>query len=118
NAKSVTFGITADPDTGAPLESITCDFTKGATTIWDDNCPPTGTFDADMGDVALQPLTDGSYTLVVTATDAAGNVSTATRNFVVDRTAPLARITGLASLTGPLTLAYPETVSGLPAGAV
>src|SRR3954471_22081613 len=36
NADSVTFGIAADADTGAPLDSITCHFTKGATTIWDD----------------------------------------------------------------------------------
>jgi len=41
-----------------------------------------------------------------------------TTNFVVDRTPPVAKISGLSSLTGPVKLTYGERVSGLTSGAV
>lgn len=48
--------------------------------------------------VSGTPVTnDGSYTLLVTATDAAGNATTAQRTFIVDSAAPTVSITGVSN---------------------
>jgi MYXO-CTERM domain-containing protein len=47
----------------------------------------------------LMGLAEGSYTVVFTATDAAGNTSTASRTFTIDRTAPAVTIVQPAQAT-------------------
>jgi hypothetical protein len=62
---------------------------------------------------------DGTYTMVVRATDAVGNASTTSRSFVIDRTAPTAAgfgTTNIATVSkieagDTFTLTYSEAVS-------
>jgi hypothetical protein len=56
------------------------------------------------------PLTEGSQTLTVVATDAAGNRTTVTRNVILDFTKPVLSITSPAD--GSYTTASTVTVSG------
>ncbi|HET7311765.1 MAG TPA: hypothetical protein VFJ17_10625 [Mycobacteriales bacterium] len=59
-------------------------------------------------------LGDGSHSLDVTATDAAGNVSAAGHaTWTVDTGAPTARITTPATLTGASVVTWSEPVSGV-----
>jgi hypothetical protein len=65
--------------------TLTCTLMRGRTVIWGPaQCPADGQF-------LLAGLADGTYTLVVTATDRAGNVSAASvTNYVLDTTPPAA----------------------------
>jgi hypothetical protein len=63
--------------------TLTCTLMRGRTVIWGPaECPADGQF-------LLGGLPDGTYTLIVTATDRAGNVSAASvTNYVLDTTPP------------------------------
>lgn len=106
NMGVVTFGISADPGTGAvaPISSVTCTLTFNGTAQAPTACPADGQF-AMAG--------DGSYALAIVASDAAGNTTTVNRSWVVDRVAPAAAVTGLNTLTGPITISYNEGVTAL-----
>jgi hypothetical protein len=73
-------------------------------------CKLDGSATACPGFVQLSNLANGGHTLVVTATDAAGNTTAATRSWTVDTIAPRASITAPASLTAPAAVAFGEAV--------
>jgi large repetitive protein len=84
--KTMTFTI-GDAEAGATL---TCVLTSpGASTVFSGVCPANGTFDTTG-------FADGVYTLVVTATDAAGNTSSTSVSWQRDSTPPPAPV-----ITGP-----------------
>ncbi len=56
-----------------------------------------------MADNTLPVLADGAYTVTVTATDAAGNSSTATSTLTVDTTAPDAPVLDPINATDPIS---------------
>lgn len=69
--------------------------------------------------VSLTGLPDGPHTLVVSAVDAAGNVSPGTSlGWTVDTTAPTAVATVPTTLTGATTLLFSEDVHGLSSASV
>src|SRR5205823_2398092 len=70
--------------TGEAGAAFTCSLTRGGTTI----SPAAPCTSPVSYDLTGQP--DGTYTFTVTATDAAGNVATATSTYVLDTTAPVA----------------------------
>src|SRR5207302_6632314 len=72
------------------------------------SCTLDGSAVACPGFVQVSNLADGMHTLVVTATDAAGNHTSATRSWTVDTIAPKASITTPASLTAPTIVAFGE----------
>ena len=84
--KTMTLTI-GEAEAGATL---TCVLTSpGGSTVFSGACPANGTFDTTG-------FADGSYTLVVTATDPAGNTSTTTVSWDRDSTPPPAPV-----ITGP-----------------
>lgn len=107
NATSATFAIAAQDDVA--LASTTCTLSLNGVAGSPSACPANGSFATPAA---------GSYSLAITATDAAGNATQVTKNFVVDRTPPVAKFSGLSSLTGPIKLTYGEPVSGLTSGAL
>ncbi|WP_335952224.1 Ig-like domain-containing protein, partial [Acinetobacter beijerinckii] len=56
-----------------------------------------------LADDTVPALTDGDYTITVTATDAAGNVGTATGTLSVDTTAPNAPAIDPINAVDPIT---------------
>jgi len=74
------------------------------------SCTLDGSAIACPGFVQLSNLADGTHTLVVTATDAAGNHTSATRSWTVDTIAPKASIAAPASLTAPAVVSFGEAV--------
>uniref|UniRef100_UPI00300ACF6E Ig-like domain-containing protein n=1 Tax=Acinetobacter ursingii TaxID=108980 RepID=UPI00300ACF6E len=56
-----------------------------------------------LADNTLPPLTDGSHTVVINATDAAGNVGTTTGTVVIDTVAPTAPVVNPVNDTDAIT---------------
>ncbi len=85
-------GISDGDITGGPI-----DFTVGIT---DANRDPSAESITLDGDTVTSPITDyntdGTHTLVVSATDSYGNVSEETLTFTIDNSAPTINITGAA----------------------
>lgn len=78
NAKLTVKGTTSDSTSGAPTVKITLNSTdQGAVTV------SNGSFSKDV------TLTNGSNTIVVTATDKAGRVTTITRTITLDTSSPV-----------------------------
>src|SRR5205823_1563788 len=106
--------------TGEAGAASTCSLTRGGTTI----SPAAPCTSPVSYDLTGQP--DGTYTFTVTATDAAGNVATATSTYVLDTTAPVApTITSVPGspgndLTPPWTFTTPQgtTTCSLSSGGV
>ena len=87
---SPSFGFTA---TDANLDTVECQVDSGG-------------FSACTSPYAPGPLTDGSHTIEVQATDKAGNPASVTRTWTVDTTSPVVNIT-----SGPAANAFSATAS-------
>ncbi|HZJ63113.1 MAG TPA: Ig-like domain-containing protein, partial [Kofleriaceae bacterium] len=82
----------------------------GATTI---QCQvDTGTFAACTSPFTPSALTDGSHTITVRGTDAAGNAGTGSTTFTVDTVAPVVTVTPVPSPTNDSTPSVSFTVTG------
>jgi RTX calcium-binding nonapeptide repeat (4 copies)/Domain of unknown function DUF11 len=76
---------------GSPTSATTASFTYA--TNGTAACQLDGHSIACVSPIALSGLTDGSHTLTVTATDAAGNTTALSRAWTVDTTAPVVALT-------------------------
>lgn len=95
NASSTVFTATTNPS----------EFTDFTWTITRTNCANTSNSANGVSNTGItvdNTLCDGAYSVAVTATDAAGNATTLTRTYTVDRTAPLFDLTPLqAAVVSP-----------------
>jgi large repetitive protein len=111
STKMPTFGLSD----GDPTAVLTCVLTspKGKTVFALATCPATGTFDTTA-------FADGIYTLVVTATDPAGNSTSTTATWTRDTTPPPVPVLVLsAGLSSPSNNPTPSfTVSDTEAGVI
>ncbi|HEU0132332.1 MAG TPA: hypothetical protein VFQ85_15200 [Mycobacteriales bacterium] len=97
-ATTATFGIT---DTEA-LVTFTCALDGATATACADG-------------QSYSSLVPGAHSLVVTATDAAGNTAQTTYGWTIDIIAPLVTVTAPAALNGPVVATFGEAVHGVSA---
>jgi len=122
-----TQNVTLVPAPGTPVISLVTDTTDGvgsdgadrnssnpALTISSPGAGITQTVSLDGGAAAASytaPTADGSHTVVVTNTNAAGDALSTTYSYVLDTTAPL--LSGAAINGNSLVLSYTESGAGL-----
>ncbi|MFZ4743519.1 MAG: beta strand repeat-containing protein, partial [Limnohabitans sp.] len=95
--------IALTTDSGTSTDLIT---NSAALTVSDAATGITRTYTVDSGTAAstyTAPTADGSHTVVVTDADAAGNTSSATLTFTLDKTAPTAPTIALTTDSGTST---------------
>ncbi len=115
--------ITAGPPAAINQQSATFSFTSpapgAAYTCKLDRPGHAGTFVACFGSKTYPDLVESAYTFSVKATTPAGNTSTASRGFTVDRTAPSGTFPALAPVShGIVQFAAKPTDGGAPATGV
>lgn len=100
---------------GGPANGSRVNTTSGIVALTSDGsstltCTLDGAAASCPGFLTLSNLSNGTHTVVATATDAAGNTATATLTWTVDTVAPHATIAAPASLTAPAVVTFSEAV--------